>query len=291
MQPTFCGNIVYCLVPFDSKQSFDSRFTSASLVSRQVISALCSHASFDDRPWTGHAPWPLVCRAVSSFKALPSPPKDLSAQPAALLADLGSLSIRSRGSGLSIAPPWALKPFYGVLTDHVPFLVRRRKSYLILMVSLAALAYGYLAAAPLTDSTTALFWCLLLSVLGVAFSDVVVDALMIEHGQPRGLTGRFQSIQWAAIYTGSILTGWLGGKLTADHDTRLGFVICAAALSLSLVVCFWSCANSRFAAAPILSVPRATCAMCSACPSSGAPAASSGCGISIRFLQSFCSRI
>ena len=50
--------------------------------------------------------------------------------------------------------------------------------------------------------------------IGVAFSDVVIDALMVEEGQPRGLTGRLQSVQWAAIYAATILTGVLGGYLS-----------------------------------------------------------------------------
>jgi predicted MFS family arabinose efflux permease len=77
---------------------------------------------------------------------------------------------------------------------------------------------------------------LFLPTLGVAFSDVVVDALMVERGQPLGLTGRLQSIQWAAMYGAMILTGFLGGWLSENDVQMLGFAICSAATGVLLVV-------------------------------------------------------
>ena len=38
---------------------------------------------------------------------------------------------------------------------------------------------------------------------------------MVEEGKARGLTARFQSIQWAAIYGASLLAGVGGGYLSA----------------------------------------------------------------------------
>ena len=40
-------------------------------------------------------------------------------------------------------------------------------------------------------------------------------SLIVERGQPGGLTGRLQSVHWAAIYTASVLTGVAGGYLSA----------------------------------------------------------------------------
>src|SRR3989442_4308529 len=59
---------------------------------------------------------------------------------------------------------------------------------------------------------------LVLIALGIASSDVLVDALMVERGQQTGQIQRFQSQQWmwlniAAITTG-ILAGWLIETLT-----------------------------------------------------------------------------
>ena len=55
-----------------------------------------------------------------------------------------------------------------------------------------------------------------LMAVGLAFTDVLVDALMVENGKPLGLTGAFQSVQWAAITTATVIVGVLGGYL-AEH--------------------------------------------------------------------------
>jgi len=112
------------------------------------------------------------------------------------------------------------------LSDCVPLFGRRRKSYLLLTSSLAAgagLAMGL--AAPHS------YWWLvgLITVmgLGLAFTDVLVDALMVESGRPRGLTGAFQAVQWAAIYTAAVLVGELGGFLAERRSLSAAFVLAA----------------------------------------------------------------
>ena len=58
---------------------------------------------------------------------------------------------------------------------------------------------------------------------GLAFTDVLADALMVENGREHGLTGAFQSVQWAAIYVSSILVGLIGGWFAQRRnlDVRL----------------------------------------------------------------------
>jgi len=46
---------------------------------------------------------------------------------------------------------------------------------------------------------------LLPSAVTIVFSDAVIDA-MIAAGQPRGMTGRLQSIQWTSMYAATIVT-------------------------------------------------------------------------------------
>jgi MFS family permease len=122
--------------------------------------------------------------------------------------------------------PWVIKPAYGLLSDFVPLFGQRRRSYLLLTSALAAgagLAMGL--AAPHS------YWWLvgLFTVmgLGLAFTDVLVDALMVENGQPRGLTGAFQAVQWGAIYTASVLVGELGGFLAERRSLSTAFVLAA----------------------------------------------------------------
>src|SRR5260370_28391255 len=57
--------------------------------------------------------------------------------------------------------------------------------------------------------------------LGLAFTDVLTDALMVENGKRLRLTGGFQAVQWASIYAASIAVGVAGGMLTAHHKLRL----------------------------------------------------------------------
>jgi MFS family permease len=122
--------------------------------------------------------------------------------------------------------PWLIKPAYGLLSDFVPLFGQRRKSYLLVTSSLAAgagLAMGLVAPHS--------YWWLagLFTVmgLGLAFTDVLVDALMVENGQPRGLTGAFQAVQWGAIYTASVLVGELGGFLAERRSLSAAFVLAA----------------------------------------------------------------
>ncbi len=124
--------------------------------------------------------------------------------------------------------PWYIKPVFGLLTDFVPIMGLRRKSYLILSSSL--MIVGFLAATflPLTpEAGTLILFALLLPSFGIAFKDVTTDATMIESGQPLGITGRLQSAQWGSIYFAGLLCGAAGGWISQYGYQRLGFIICS----------------------------------------------------------------
>jgi len=127
-----------------------------------------------------------------------------------------------------ITIPWFIKPVYGLLSDFVPIAGTRRRSYFLIMAALAtvsAIAVSLMSGAP--------YWALACMItllwLGVGFTDVLTDALMVENGKPLGLTGTFQSVQWAALSASSILVGVAGGYL-AEHR--------AFAAAFALVACF-----------------------------------------------------
>ena len=109
-----------------------------------------------------------------------------------------------------VAIPWIAKPFYGLLSDSIPLLGYRRKSYLVLATSLSTV--GYLAMSQLTTSRTILT-VLFVTTLGIAAMDVLVDALMVEEGQKTGFIGRFQGQQWTWVNIASITAAALGGWL------------------------------------------------------------------------------
>ena len=129
--------------------------------------------------------------------------------------------------------PWLLKPVYGLMSDFVPLFGRRRTSYFLLTTALAA-GFGFALA---SRSEFSYWWLVGLFTamgFGLAFTDVLADALMVEAGKPRGLTGAFQSIQWAAIYGASIAVGVLGGHFAEQRDLRGAFLVAATCPLLSL---------------------------------------------------------
>jgi predicted MFS family arabinose efflux permease len=127
-----------------------------------------------------------------------------------------------------ITTPWFIKPIYGLLSDFIPLFGSRRRSYLLITSTLAAAAAVAVSLRPQAPYTVLLTVVTLLW-LGVGFTDVLVDALMVERGRPLGLTGRFQSTQWAALSAASILAGVAGGYL-AEHRALAG--------AFALVACF-----------------------------------------------------
>ena len=131
--------------------------------------------------------------------------------------------------------PWLLKPLYGLLSDFVPVFGRRRTGYFVVSSGLAALAgFG------IAFGGSASYWTLLalftVMGLGLAFTDVMTDALMVESGRTRGLTGAFQSVQWAAIYGAAIVVGLGGGYLAQHRSLKATFLIAACFPLVSLVM-------------------------------------------------------
>jgi predicted MFS family arabinose efflux permease len=102
---------------------------------------------------------------------------------------------------------------------------------------MAAVSLLVLALVPLSPEHRWLLLALLLpTTVGIALGDVIVDALMVEKGQPLGLTGRFQSIQWAAANAALLLTGVIGGYIAETKLQSLAIATCAALWMLAFVV-------------------------------------------------------
>ncbi|MGE5220054.1 MAG: MFS transporter [Chloroflexota bacterium] len=120
--------------------------------------------------------------------------------------------------------PWLIKPVYGLISDFIPLFGQRRKSYFFLSSGMAV-TMGLL----LTMMGTYTYWGIAivfsLMGLGLAFTDVLTDALMVENGQRLGLTGPFQAVQWAAISCASILVGVGGGWLAQQKLLSTTFLI------------------------------------------------------------------
>ncbi|HSB62003.1 MAG TPA: folate/biopterin family MFS transporter, partial [Vicinamibacteria bacterium] len=82
---------------------------------------------------------------------------------------------------------WNVKPVYGLLSDFVPLFGSRRKAYFLLTTGLTAVSGASLAL----SASHPYGWLMLLfglMGLGLAFTDVLTDAMMVESGRAQGLT-------------------------------------------------------------------------------------------------------
>jgi Na+/melibiose symporter-like transporter len=69
-------------------------------------------------------------------------------------------------------------------------------------------------------------WLLLLATIGITMTDVVVDALGVETGQPRGITGQIQAVQWFSHSVAGLLVGAAGGYIAQHSQHRTLFTGC-----------------------------------------------------------------
>lgn len=138
------------------------------------------------------------------------------------------------------ALPWMIKPLYGLLTDLVPLWGYRRKTYLMATAGLAAI--GFLGLIRLASPDT-MIWALLVATLGIATTDVVVDALMVEQGLRLGRVKQFQGQQWLwlniAAFMAALLGGWLSHALDPAEAVHTGaMIVIGAPAALMLVALF-----------------------------------------------------
>lgn len=202
----------------------------------------------DRRRWLHAGPATAYTFFASLYfvQSVGDPTSGLIAQPVRSLLRQWGESPAALGALMALlALPWTLKPLFGLLSDFVPLFGSRRRSYLLLANCVAAGSLFLLAFVPLSSGNRWLLFTLLFpTTLGIALGDVIVDALMVEKGQPLGLTGRFQSIQWAAANAALLLTGVLGGYVAEQNLQSFAFAVCAA---LWVFACFmtWVYARDR----------------------------------------------
>jgi MFS family permease len=122
--------------------------------------------------------------------------------------------------------PLLAKPLLGIITDAFPLLNRRRTPYLLL--ASAATSAGW-AALACTGSYS--YWPVLVLLtivnVGMAFSDVLCDGVMVEFGKARAKTGPYQAAQLGTLYLTLLATGAGGGWLAAHASYRWVFALTA----------------------------------------------------------------
>lgn len=148
---------------------------------------------------------------------------DLSLSPAQV-ALLGSIAII----------PWSIKPVYGFLSDRQPIWGWRRKPYLFLAGIMSAC--GYFSMATWVHSFSGVMIALLLSGMGFALADVIVDGIVAEKSRDQKVAGKLQSICRAAIMTGALSVAYLSGILVESIGPRNVFFITGALPLLTSVL-------------------------------------------------------
>jgi folate/biopterin transporter len=142
------------------------------------------------------------------------------------------------------ALPWMVKPLFGFISDGLPILGYRRRPYLILSGFLGVSAWA--AMATVVHSAWAATMAIALSSLSVAFSDVIVDSLVVERARNEsvGDAGSLQSLCWGASAVGGILTAYFSGSLLQHFSTQTVFAI-TAAFPLIVSTVAWLITESR----------------------------------------------
>ncbi len=125
------------------------------------------------------------------------------------------------------ALPWVVKPVFGFISDGLPIFGYKRRPYLILAGLLGVAAWLYLATSVHTAATATL--AISMTSLSVAFSDVIVDSLIVERARNESLSksGSLQSLCWGAAAMGGLISAYFSGLLLEEFSTRTVFGLTA----------------------------------------------------------------
>eukprot|EP00268_Persea_americana_P021983 TRINITY_DN2185_c0_g1_i4.p1 TRINITY_DN2185_c0_g1~~TRINITY_DN2185_c0_g1_i4.p1 ORF type:complete len:386 (+),score=62.39 TRINITY_DN2185_c0_g1_i4:401-1558(+) len=112
-------------------------------------------------------------------------------------------------------------------SDSFPLFGYRRRSYLVLSGLLGALSWTMMAT--FVDSKYDTAFCILLGSLSVAFSDVVVDSMVVERarGESQSTSGSLQSLCWGSSAFGGIVSAYFSGSLVDTYGVRFVFGVTA----------------------------------------------------------------
>ena len=120
--------------------------------------------------------------------------------------------------------PWIIKPVYGIVSDFVPLFGYRRKSYLLIAATVAAVAYFYVSLLT-KPAPIALF--LSLTAYAMAIGSTMCGALLVENGQRFGASGAFVNQQWLWFSVATLVSAVVGGELV-EHLSAMSALHAAA---------------------------------------------------------------
>lgn len=144
-----------------------------------------------------------------------------------LLKDFLELSATESAVFVSfMTAPFIIKPLFGALSDAFPINLFRRRPYLLASSALTTL--GWLLLAYTRDYTYGWALFLLTGVnVGLSFSDVLCDGVMVERGKKENATGKYQAAQIGTLYITLLATG-VGGGWLAENLSYQGIFLLTA---------------------------------------------------------------
>ncbi|GAY58317.1 hypothetical protein CUMW_186130 [Citrus unshiu] len=112
-------------------------------------------------------------------------------------------------------------------SDSLPLFGYRRRSYLVLSGLLGALSWSLMAT--IVESKYSAALSILLGSLSVAFSDVVVDSMVVERarGESQSVSGSLQSLCWGSSAFGGIVSSYFSGSMVDAYGVRFVFGVTA----------------------------------------------------------------
>ena len=153
---------------------------------------------------------------------------DLALSPAQVSAFMGIAAL-----------PWMIKPLFGFISDGLPIFGYRRRPYLILSGLLGTVAWLLLAT--VVQNAWSATAAIALGSLSVAFSDVIVDSLVVERARHESIedAGSLQSLCWGAVAVGGLVTAYFSGVLLEHFSNRTVFGITAIFPLILSLVAWW----------------------------------------------------
>ena len=121
--------------------------------------------------------------------------------------------------------PWSIKPVYGFLSDRQPIFKLRRKPYLFLAGLLGSSGY-FLLSLWVQDFRGAML-ALIISGVGFALADVIVDGIVAERSRNQKEAGKLQSICRGAIMAGALIVAYASGILVETIGARNVYFVTA----------------------------------------------------------------
>ncbi|HEV2098022.1 MAG TPA: MFS transporter [Stellaceae bacterium] len=106
--------------------------------------------------------------------------------------------------------PRVIKPVYGIVSDFLPLFGYRRKAYLILANTIAAVAYS---AVVRTTAPGQLILILLATAYAMAISSTLCGAVLVENGQRLRASDAFVNQQWLWFNIAAMVSAFVGGQL------------------------------------------------------------------------------